>query len=507
MKRIITGFFMLLMILQTQTGCKKFLNVKPLDRLAGNSFFQTKQDVENNLWDIYGLLRDKLGSCPYLAWAGDLRSGMMGPSAEVTNRAYRHMVPMNDLNNVVNATSSQYWWAGTFNVGAFSTWATFYQVVQESNILYYQLGLGKINGLTNEDVKRYQAEAVFLRCMAYFLMIRMYGDVPYYTKPYEQDPLPRMDMVQVANNCLADLDKVKDDLPWTYTDPAFLGVRACRGAAMALMMNLDMWNAGFDKSNAQKYEQQAAELGGEIVASGAYELLPIQNFHEIFKGRTKESLFEIVQNANYGETLAYETFPDMVLHYPYKRPAYNHQYSFCYFRSSFLLKLYPAGQADQRIQYWFDQDMLSDNGNFQFLKFTNIFAISDNQDVNPDNDIIIFRYAGAILLRAEALADLGQDAEAIKMLNIVRARAAATPYSGSGGQDLWNAIFAERAKELMGEGHYYFDLVRTGMVMNPSWDYYPLTQAQFTARAWTWPLSPTVQSNNPNIQLNTYWLK
>jgi hypothetical protein len=237
--------------------------------------------------------------------------------------------------------------------------------------------------------------------------------------------------------------------------------------------------------------------------------LPIDQFHTIFQGRTKEILFEFAQNSNYGEIIMYQTFPDMVLHFPYKRPASSHQYSFTYFRSSFLHMLYPD-QSDARIQYWFDQDMYADDGNFQFLKFTNIYAISDLEDVNPDGDIIIFRYAGAILLRAEALADLGgaaNETEAIKMLNMVRDRAQAIRYNGAGGKILQDAIFAERAKELMGEGHYYFDLVRTGRVMDPTWDYYPLTQAQFNERAWTWPLTPSVQDQNPYVQLNTYWLQ
>jgi hypothetical protein len=488
-------------------GCKKFLDVKPLDNLAGNSFFQNKQDVESNLWDIYGLLRDKLGAAPLLPWAGDLRSGMMGPSPEATGREYRTMVPQNQLEVMVSASSAQYWWIGTFNVGSLQQWKIFYKIVQSANDLYYELGRRPISGLSGSDVKRYQAEAVFLRCIAYFLMVRQWGDVCYYTDAYHQAALPRTNMDTVVNNCLADLNKVKDDLPWQYNEPAYVGVRASKGSVLALMMNLDMWGAGFDKANAKKYEQQAAELGGEVVQSGAYELLPLKDFNKVFKGRTKESLFEIVQNSNYGELLQYETFPDMVLHYPYKRPISSHQYSFCYFRSSFLKMLYPTGQPDLRVQYWFDENMFSDNGNFQFLKFTNVYAIQDNEDVNPDNDIIIFRYAGIILLRAEALADLGQTAEAIKMLNIVRARAQSNLYSGPGGVQLSDAIFAERAKELMGEGHYYYDLVRTGRVMDPRWDYYPMTQSQFNNGGWTWPLDPAVQSHNPNIQLNNYWLK
>lgn len=485
-------------------GCKKFLDVKPLDRLVGNAFFQDRQDIENNLWDTYGLLRDKLASCPFLPASGDLRSGMMGASKEVSGRQYRVWIPTNELNTLV---TNQQDWLSTFHWDNLTTWKGFYQVILASNNLYYELDRRPIAGVGATDIKRYQAETVVLRCLAYFFMIRVWGDVPYFTDAYHENPLPRTKMAQVADSCLQELAKVKDNLPWSYSDPAYLGVRASRGSLIALMMNLDMWNAGFDKANAKKYEQQAAELGKELIDSKAYELLPMADFHTIFKGRTKESLFEIVQNSNYGEVIQYQTFADMVLHYPYKRPSNTHQYSFTYYRASFLDLLYPPGQPDTRVDYWFDQDMYADNGNFQYLKFTNIFAVGANEDVNPDNDLIIFRYAGILLLRAEALNDLGQTAEAIKMLNLVRARADAPLYTGAGGPALDDAIFAERAKELMGEGHYYYDLVRTGRVMNATWDFYPLTQSQFNDGAWTWPLSASTQSHNPYIQLNTYWLK
>lgn len=501
-------YLLALVLIVGQTGCKKFLNVKPLDKLAGNSFFQDRQDVESNVWDTYGLLRDKTGAYPFLPWAGDLRSGMMGAAPEATDRDYRFMVPMNDLSEILTGSNANtWWWVGTFGTGNFFTWKGYYQVIAAANNLYFEVGRKPISGLSDKDVKSYQAEAVFLRCLTYFFIVRTWGDVPYYTDAYHETPLPREDMVTVMNNCIDDLVKVKDDLPWTYTDPALRGVRATKGSALALLMNMAMWNAGFDKGNLKQYAQKTADWGKEIIDSKSYELLPMEDFHTMFKGRSKEGLFEIAQNSNYGEVLSYNTFPDMVLHYPYKRPISTHHYSFCYYRSTFLQMLFPTGQPDLRVQYWFDENMMVDNGNFQYLKFTNVFAIEDGEDVNPDNNIIIFRYAGAILLRAEALADLGQTDEAVKMLNLVRARAHATLYSGGGGDNLLTAIFAERAKELMGEGHYYYDLVRTGKVMDQQWDYYPLTKAQFDNRAWTWPLNPSVQNNNPYIQLNSYWLK
>ncbi|SEW52983.1 RagB/SusD family nutrient uptake outer membrane protein [Chitinophaga arvensicola] len=484
-----------------QNGCKKFLDVKPLDKLSGNAFLQDKKDIESNLWDTYGLLRDKLGSCPFLPNAGDIRSGMMAESPEEAGRNYVHFVSQNDLATFIALRGND----GLYHWGELTRWQGFYKVIQASNNLFYEVGRRDFKDVSETERKRYRAEAVFLRCIAYWIMIRVWGDVPYYTDPYHSDPLPREKMTIVAKGCLDDLAKVKDDLPWQYSDPAYVGVRATKGALLTLMMELDMWNAGFDKANARSYYQQAADMGTELVSSKQYDLLLLSDYRKLFQGRTKESLFEIAQNANYNEIIMYNTFSDLVLHYPYKRPVATHQHSYSYYRADFLRRLFPTGQPDARVQYWFDENMFADNGDFQYLKFVNVYAINDKEDYNPDGNVILFRYADGILLLAEALAELNRDKEAMDNLNLIRNRALANPYNGPGGQPLKDEIFAERARELMGEGHYYFDLVRTGRIFNSQWCYYPLTQLQFNMGGWTWPLDPVVQNQNPLIQLNTYW--
>src|SRR5699024_3311058 len=129
--------------------------------------------------------------------------------------------------------------------------------------------------------------------------------------------------------------------------------------------------------NAEEYEKQAAKLGEELVYDNknAYDLLTIKDFHKIFFGRTKESLFEIANESNYGEIIYNTTFPDLVMHFPYRGSFSSFPYSYTYYRSSFLDILFPIGQPDLRVEYWFDEGMRSDDGNFQYLKFTNRYAL------------------------------------------------------------------------------------------------------------------------------------
>src|SRR3546814_11476934 len=99
-----------------------------------------------------------------------------------------------------------------------------------------------------------------------------------------------------------------------------------------------------------------------------------------------------------------------------------------------MMKLFPSNEGDSRRTLWFE-DIYADDGTFMILKYAHNRYASGEEDRNPDNTFLIFRYAGAILLRAEALAELGRDDEAIALVNMVRTRAEATPSSGGGGSD------------------------------------------------------------------------
>jgi len=106
----------------------------------------------------------------------------------------------------------------------------------------------------------------------------------------------------------------------------------------------------------------------------------------------------------------------------------------------------------------------------------------DNQWASSMNRIV-FRYADVLLMRAEALAQLGQTAEAIALVNQVRSRAkgmidnsivsgyplkynvhyAVSTYNGSySKEDVLAIVKMERRLELAMEGERFFDLVRWG---------------------------------------------
>lgn len=528
---------LLITISFSQYGCKKFLSITPIDKLTGNNFYRSKEDIETNITDMYGQLFEKYTRTSFAGATGEFRSGEVIPAAQggegragsarigghkrVTpdprGNTDKQTIPYTEVNDrlLLEVLDRSRAWRG-YNFNDLTRWDEYYMVIQAANLLVSKLAEG-IPGLSAEDSKRYDAEARFIRCFCYFQMVRLYGDVVYYTDAYQKDPLPRENMVSVINKCIADLKDPRNNLPLVFTDPSLKGVRATRGAAIGLLMNMYMWNAGFDIPNRNKYYQETAALGEEIMKSNAFRLLPLSEWATVVKGRSDESLFELFRTLNYNTNLdnpyeqanAYSPFGDAFIHFPYKQPEYTHRFSFSVFTSEYMKKLYPD-EGDQRLPIWFVAPFDQNAETFQLRKFAlNTFADANNPllDRNPDNTYMIFRYADAILLRAEALANLGKDAEAITVLNVIRARAQAPLYpSGSADKNLKDAIFLERAKELMGEGSRYFDLVRTRRIFSTEWTDNPLSADKFNRGGWTWPIDASALINNPYMKLNSYWI-
>lgn len=521
-EKMIKRLLLSAVILMSSGSCQKYLAVDPIDRLTGNNFYLSKDDVEANVAFMYAKFFEKIRESWVLGATGEARSGEIRATinegdarTRPLDPAERRIVEVLGANNLLTAISSSTY--TDYKLSKITEWAGYYQVIQSANILLSKLEEG-IPGVTGADQARYVAEAKFIRSFTYFWMVRLYGDVVYYTEPYFSQSLPREDMVSVLDKCIADLEPYKAQMPWTHSDPAERGARPGRGAIIALLMHMHAWNASFDRANSKAHYTEVANLGKELIDSKAHRLhdLTEEAWAEVSKGRTDESLFEFYRSVNYGDTNWFSEnwenfdirnhyqFWSHFLRWPYLYPRHDKSISAAYFISEYMNKIYPEGEADKRRDLWIE-DITADNGQFVLKKFAYNVYTSGNEEGYPENSIIIFRYSDAILLQAEALAELDRDSEATVSLNLVRNRAQATPYTGNGGSDLKNAIYLERCRELIGEAHRYFDLIRTRRILNAEWTMAPMNIDQYNRRAWTWPLSTSARNYNPNIVLNEYW--
>ncbi|MHC8949153.1 RagB/SusD family nutrient uptake outer membrane protein [Sphingobacterium hungaricum] len=490
---------------------KDFLTVRPIEDLTGNNYWQTPQDARMFIQGLYASFRSATMDQAFFPGTGDLRCAptVRNSGSNAASNFMNHITYLknNDLNGLFNQyvnTDRNYGdnndFFGFHNI---SNWSRFYTVIAKANIAIYEID--RLEGvLSDNEKKQFIAEATFMRNLSYFFLVRLFGDVPYYTEAYHAQAIGRTPMLKVLEDVYVDMESQYKNLPWTYEDPTEVGNRAMRGGALVLMMHVNMWIAGFSENEKNKYYERVEMLGKELMEEngGAYELLSLRNTKQIFKGRTKEGLFEIVQNYNYGELFHISaTYADYVLRAPYKALVTA---SYIHYEPKFMKTMYPEDAVDERKTYWFQEDIYATSNRFVFLKYANIF-VGEGEDGNPDDNAIVFRLADAILLRAEALAELDRDSEARTVLNVVRARAGALLIESVGGDDLKDEIWWERVRELLGEGHFFYDLVRTKKVLNSDYTSATMSITAFNQRAWTWPIDRAALVNNPFMTLNTYW--
>ena len=94
------------------------------------------------------------------------------------------------------------------------------------------------------------------------------------------------------------------------------------------------------------------------------------------------------------------------------------------------------------------------------------FDKSTTQQFSFNNDLVIWRYADALLLKAEAEYRMGKKAEALTIVNEVRGRVAATPRT----ELTLNDILNERMLELAWEGVRRQDQIRFCTFTEPTAD-------------------------------------
>jgi starch-binding outer membrane protein, SusD/RagB family len=109
---------------------------------------------------------------------------------------------------------------------------------------------------------------------------------------------------------------------------------------------------------------------------------------------------------------------------------------------------------------------------------------------------VVIRLAEVFLNRAEALAKLGRDGDALADVNIIRARAGLTGealFSASnmhGYATVLDAVLDERRMELYTEGHRFFDVFRNNLTLNRSYPGVHLAEGETTQ---------IIEPSNPRI--------
>ncbi|WP_088653129.1 RagB/SusD family nutrient uptake outer membrane protein [Geofilum rhodophaeum] len=414
--------------------------------------------------------------------------------------------------------------------------------------LYQRLGLsityandfiGLTNGNNDPEVVRYNAEARFLRALAYFWQMDLFGNPPFTT---EEDGVGKFYPQQIQradlfNYIEGELLAIEDLL----SEPGTSSQQADQGALWMLLARMYL--------NAEVYTgtprwDDVVTYTNKVISSGAYSLN--DNYRHNFSADNHfpvnpEMIFAWEQDGIHTQGPVGTTFiiqsssdaefiPAGIYHDLPGNPNWNGNRA----RKDFLnvlvdtLAVYggdpiPASDTifaqspDSRVflrqKKSIDIPSASSSGDYGVgvYKFTGRNAdgsrAANYSDTYASTDFPVFRFADAYLMRAEALFRTNKPDDAVADINKIRERAFGnTSGNITSGQLTAEFLLAERGREFYYEAQRRTDLVRFGQFTNGSY-HWQWKGGVFEGTATSshlniYPIPGDEVSANPNMKQN-----
>lgn len=483
------------------SSCKKYIYQGPITSTYSEKFWTSSTSANQACLAMYIQLRNSLRADRSFFINGDLTAGVFLPASSQWN-----------YQTIKASSSPPYNFSYVpYLEGNLQNWSRFYQLIAQTNVILKNVASMPSAAFPNNETRNaYLGEALFMRAFTYFYIIRIWGDPIYVTQVYDDvdygniPPIARTAESQVLDSCIADLKVAAKYLGYTGGDVS-KSIRANKGAVYSLLAHIYAWK--HDYANAHLACQ-------EVINNGGYSLEPMDSYTNIWKGQSsQENIWELAMKATSSNTdeANYGFFATFL-----KGSYVDNQSSSCWVspNGGFVDQIFNKDE-DARYQSILTSVPASggDVAGYLLLKYTNFLYKSPDTKGTPylDNNLVIFRLADIILLDAEARAFTGDLSGAKAMLALTEGRAGISSYESVTSQyDIADEVVMERGRELMGEGQWFYDLIRTEKAQGwLEWAGYPSNgRLSDENKGYYWPLDMgTLFPQNKLLTQNPWWAK
>lgn len=500
MKKII---LVCLAIFITAAGCKKVLNIDSVRTVGEANMWNKLEDSRAGLLGIYALTRAALIDNNAHWLYGDVRSG------DFTSPNRQDLKAI--MNNFLNAAYP--------SMEALSNWTRWYAVINSANLFMERIGDVKKADprYTENNMMIDVAQARFLRAFAYFYMVRIWGDVPFIITSHDG---------QFENKARENKDKVLEwarqqivlaakDLPYVYSadDPQqsgnyynedanrWGGALIRKSTCYAILSHLTAWQgdypgtAAYTKLFMDNYGRSGINWSATDYLTNGNGFFNNKNNSQVLGfnsdyGHSDGSTTGHIEEITLAQPVVTKVLPDI-----------------------FMIKDSILAIFNERDDQRFSLDTVGNplyqsyftNYNGKYPIFSKIKVIQGGS-ADPNfryftSAVIFTRLEDIVLLRAEALAVLGEKAGAVDALNSVRNQRGLKEYDAEINGDVIDAIFKERRRELMGEGHRWYDIIRYNKIRQSN----PQMMRLINSGGIYWPISRKLINQNNLITQNSYW--
>jgi hypothetical protein len=439
---VVAGLAMLLLA----GACKDFIAPNPTDVLAPTNFYQTSTDAVSAVNGVYEQQR----------WAYWLNYWY------ITDMPTDEAIASPNFGPDGHRASNYTFDAHEGFISGF--WGDEYKSINRANAV-----LDHVPGITMDTTLRNRVlgEAHFMRALTYFNLVRLFGDVPlldHEVTSLSSLGMPRTPAAQVYALIISDLQTAATTLPASYSSTD-VG-RATSGAARSLLAKVYL---------TQQNWTSAAQTAGLVMSSGRYGLLT--NFKDNFRIADKLANVESIFELNYDGVLTAGTGSVVTLFtLPAGYPG-GDAYGLIEVLPSMLAKYSASDKRGQGVSVITSpyKDAAGRNVTWTLPSGAVVYKYLDDQNTQnmntrgwaqQSNNWSVLRYADVLLMYAEAVNEGGAatSGAAEAALNQVRQRAGLLPVAGLSQAAFRDSVRVERQRELLFEGHRWFDLARWGVL-------------------------------------------
>ncbi|MFM8489620.1 MAG: RagB/SusD family nutrient uptake outer membrane protein, partial [Bacteroidota bacterium] len=332
-------------------------------------------------------------------------------------------------------------------------WAYLYSTVGKANAVINNTQAVNDPALTPQRKAEMVGEASFIRAFMYFQLVQLWGDVPLQLKEVKTISASQLDAIyplifparapqeEVYRQIIADLEVALAGVRVTAPHKGFI----TKGAVNTMLAKVYATQEPHDWNKVNQY--------CDAVIAGGYTLLP--DYDKLWNNsqeNSSEAIFEInynggITDGNWGTKifrgLDWKKFnlPSNDLARAFDAEGDTKR------KNSSIIFLDVTGK-------WSDPHWPQTK--YPFINKYRTFTEGSNQNY------IFYRLADVLLLKAEALNELGDLAGAAELVNRIRTRVSLPNTTAATQADMRLAIEKERRLELAFEGHRWYDLKRTG---------------------------------------------
>jgi starch-binding outer membrane protein, SusD/RagB family len=519
MKKIIS-ISLLVMALFSTFSCKEdILDIKNENSYSDATYFKDRPQFNEALVATYATLLQQGMYARDWYFTFDL----MGNDAERSIALLGDLQQMSEFN------------FGTGQPQMAQTWVALYRMVFRANIVVDKLTLWEPTSDENKAYKtQYMAEAKFLRGLAYFNIVSLWGRAPLKKTVKDNQNFydKRATTAEIWAFVEADFKDASAGLPIKH-EASQLG-RATKGAAKAMLGKAYLYQ--------KKYAEAETQLASITTGSFGYKLNPSYEAQFTTKNSgSAETIFDIPHrwfgwgtngaNAYYmfggqeawgGQTTHSGRFQE------YGFNDWNNVYVSDALVKSFKYKD-AAGKdyIDPRAKMVVYGDAASgtdtdfcnncaggklaypfEGSGYKWKKYCGYEDVEKSDIPASDINTQVIRYADVLLMLAEAKIFQGKNADALPLINQVRKRVGAYEYTSLGAQaDAIKTLQLERQMELAGEQARYFDQVRWGSYVatinteknSVRFKYPSLKENPVQPKHVLWPIPQSEKDTNPTI--------